>query len=63
MDRGGVSRNLFVVVLLVILLNATVSTAHVVEDGLLLRRALPAACWIVATVIWVTAAYRANRSE
>ena len=63
MRRGGVSRTLFVVVLLVLLLNAAVTTANVVEDGVLLRRVLPAACWIGATVIWVTATYRAERSE
>ena len=63
MLRGGVSRTLFVVVLLVLLLNATVSTANVVEDGVLLRRLLPAACWVLATVIWATAYYRAKGSE
>ena len=63
MRRGSVSKTLFVVILLVLLLNATVSTANVVEDGVLLRRLLPAACWIVATVIWVTAYYSAKGSD
>jgi hypothetical protein len=54
MHRGGVSRTLFVVVLLVLLLNAAVSTANLVQDGALPRRVIPAACWTLATVIWVT---------
>jgi hypothetical protein len=61
---SNLSRTLAIVVGLVLLLNAAVSTANVIEDGALLRRVVPALCWILATVIW-TAVHpgKAERKE
>ena len=53
MQNSNVSRTLFFVVLLIFILNAIVSTANVIEDGALLRRVIPAACWGIATVTWI----------
>jgi len=53
MQNIHISRTLSIVILLILLLNAIVSTANVIEDGALLRRVIPAVCWGIATVIWI----------
>jgi hypothetical protein len=59
-----VSKAVFIVVLLILLINAVVSAASVIEDGVLLRRAVPAACWTIATIAWVAAGgRRASRGD
>jgi len=58
MRKRGVSRAVFIVVLLILLLNAVVSTANVIAEGVLLRRAVPAACWIIAATVWGAVGWR-----
>jgi Flp pilus assembly protein TadG len=63
MQNRGVSRTLFVVILLILLLNAVVSTGNAIEDGASLRSAVPAACWIIATGVWITGGRRRARAR
>jgi hypothetical protein len=63
MQNGNVSRTLFIVILLILLLNAIISTANVIEDGALLRRVIPAICWSIATVLWVALYSRKAKGE
>jgi len=53
MQNINISRTLSILILLIFLLNAIVSTANIIEDGALLRRVIPAACCGIATVIWI----------
>lgn len=62
MANNGMSKPLFIVILLVLVVNAVISTANVIEDGILLRRVIPAACWIIAAIGWIAGyARRAGR--
>jgi len=62
MQNRHISRTLFIVIMLVFLLNAIISTVNVIEDGALLRRVIPAVCWSIATIIWI-ASYLRNRQR
>jgi len=53
MQDSNISRTLFIVTLLIFLVNAITSAANVIADGAILRRIIPAACWCIATIIWV----------
>jgi hypothetical protein len=56
MKNGNISKILYMVILLILLVNAVTSTANVIEDDAILRRVIPAVCWSFAALIW-TAAY------
>jgi len=62
MQNKSVSKTRFAAVSVFLFLNAVVSTANVVQDGALLHRVIPAASWIIATVVWI-AAYRRRVTE
>jgi hypothetical protein len=53
MQDNNISRTLFIVILLILLVNTITSAANVIENGAILRRVIPAACWGIATIIWV----------
>jgi hypothetical protein len=53
MQLRNVSSTLFIAVLLILLLNAAVSTANVIEDDAVLQRLAPALRWTAATLIWI----------
>lgn len=61
-DRN-ISRTLFIVILLILLINAISSTANLIEDGALLRRVIPAVSWSVATIIWIIFYLRKDKRE
>jgi len=63
MQNDNISRTLFVVLLLIFLGNAIISTANVVEYGALLRRVIPAACWSIATIIWIASYLKKVKGE
>ena len=50
-----ISRLFFVAVLMVMLLNAVICTANLLEDGFVFSRFVPAGSWILAILIWVSA--------
>lgn len=56
MKNGNISKILYMVILLILLVNAVTSTANVIEDDAILRRVIPAVCWSIAALIW-TAVY------
>ena len=55
MQNKKISRKLFIVILSILLINAVISTANLIEDGALLRRVIPAVSWSIATIIWIGA--------
>lgn len=61
MQDSNISSTLFIVILLVFLVNAIISTANVIEDGASLRRVIPAVWWVIATIIWI-ASYLSKKS-
>ena len=63
MRNGQVSRTLFMVISLILLVNVIFSIANVVEGGVMIRRVIPAVCWSIATVIWVGSDKRKNKGE
>jgi peptidoglycan/LPS O-acetylase OafA/YrhL len=63
MQNSNVSRTRFIVILLILLLNAIISTANVIEDGALLRRVIPAICWSIAAVLWIVLYPRKAKGE
>jgi uncharacterized membrane protein YtjA (UPF0391 family) len=63
MRSSNISRILFILVLLVLLLNTVISAANAIEDGILLRRVIPAVCWGIASIIWIASYFRKSRGE
>ena len=63
MKNNKISGVLFAVILLILLLNAVISIANIVEDGAILRRVIPAVSWSIATIFWVVAYLRKNKRE
>lgn len=63
MMSSRISRTLHIVISLILLVNAIVSILNVVEDGFIIRRAIPAVCWSIATVIWISSYQRKNKGE
>jgi len=63
MRNGQVSRTLFMVISLILLVNVIFSIANVVEGGVMIRRVIPAVCWSIATVIWIGSDIRKSKRE
>jgi fumarate reductase subunit D len=61
MQNSNISKTVFIVILLIFLLNAIISTANVIEDGAILRRVIPAVCWTLAAIIWIASYLRKSQ--
>jgi len=61
--NNNISRTLFIVILLIVLINAILSTANLIEDGVILRRVIPAVSWTIGTIIWIVAYLKKQRRE
>ncbi len=58
MKNINISRNFFIVVLLIFLLNVIISTTNVIEDRTLLLRVIPIVSWSIAAIVWIAAYLR-----
>jgi hypothetical protein len=63
LKNSNISRALFIIILLILLLNAIISTANLIEDGVVLRSVIPAISWVIAATLWIVAYFRNNSRE
>jgi len=63
MQKSNISRTLFIVILLILLINASLSIANLIEDGALLRRVIPAVSCGIATIHWIGYYLRKSKGE
>ena len=53
MNNEPITKPLFIGILLILILNAAISTGNLIQDGAILRRIIPTASWSIAVIGWI----------
>lgn len=61
MNKEYISKPLFIGILLILILNAAISTGNLIQDGAILRRLIPVTSWSIATIGWIVLYYKKYR--
>jgi uncharacterized RDD family membrane protein YckC len=63
MQRKKLSLPMFLLVLVIFLINAGITTANLITDGPTQSRIIPVVCWFLAAIFWTVAYFRLRTRE